>query len=88
AGWASSGQYAYKDQKFIPYAGLVYDLNQTYSLYASYTSIFNFQDLRDRSGKWLDPVEGDAYETGIKGEFLDKRLNASLAVFKIVQDNL
>lgn len=88
AGWASSGEYEYKDQKFIPYAGLVYDLNQTYSLYASYTSIFNFQDLRDRNGSWLDPIEGDAYETGIKGEFLDNRLNASLAVFKIVQDNL
>ncbi|SDK77653.1 outer-membrane receptor for ferric coprogen and ferric-rhodotorulic acid [Pseudomonas delhiensis] len=88
AGWASSGEYDYSDHKFIPYAGLVYDLNQTYSLYASYTSIFNFQDYRDRNGAWLDPVTGDAYEAGIKGEFLDGRLNASLAAFRIVQDNL
>ncbi|WP_069864989.1 ferric-rhodotorulic acid/ferric-coprogen receptor FhuE [Pseudomonas citronellolis] len=88
AGWASSGEYDYSDHKFIPYAGLVYDLNQNYSLYASYTSIFNFQDYRDRNGAWLDPVTGDAYEAGIKGEFLDGRLNASLAAFRIVQDNL
>jgi len=88
AGWASSGAYEYQDHKFIPYAGLVYNLNQTYSVYASYTSIFNFQDYRDRNGGWLEPVTGDAYETGIKGEFLDGRLNASLAAFKIVQDKL
>ncbi|WP_225580223.1 ferric-rhodotorulic acid/ferric-coprogen receptor FhuE [Pseudomonas sp. PDM16] len=88
AGWASSGEYDYSDQKFIPYAGLVYDLSQNYSVYASYTSIFNFQDLRDRNGSWLDPIEGDAYEVGIKGEFFDGGLNASLAAFKIIQDNL
>nr|WP_145003785.1 ferric-rhodotorulic acid/ferric-coprogen receptor FhuE [Pseudomonas psychrotolerans] len=88
AGWASSGAFEYQDHKFIPYAGLVYNINQTYSVYASYTSIFNFQDYRDRNGGWLEPVTGDAYETGIKGEFFDGRLNASLAAFKIVQDKL
>jgi outer membrane receptor for ferric coprogen and ferric-rhodotorulic acid len=88
AGWASSGQYQYSDGKFVPYAGVVYDLNPTYSVYASYTSIFNYQDLRDRSGNWLAPVTGKAYETGIKGEYLDGRVNASLALFRIEQDNL
>lgn len=88
AGWASSGAYDYSAHKLVPYAGLVYDLNATYSLYASYTGIFNFQDLRDRNGAWLDPVTGKAYESGIKGAFLDGRLNASLALFHIAQDNL
>ncbi|GAB7562541.1 TonB-dependent alcaligin siderophore receptor FauA [Methylobacillus methanolivorans] len=88
AGWASSGQYSYKDHKFIPYAGLVYDLNQNYSIYASYTSIFNFQDYRDRSGAWLAPIIGKAYETGLKSELLGGRLNGSVSLFKIEQDNL
>ena len=88
AGWASSAQYDYRGHKFVPYAGLVFDLTPAYSVYASYTSIFNFQDERDRNGNWLEPVTGKAYETGIKGEFLDNRLNASLALFRIEQDNL
>ncbi len=88
AGWASSAQYEYRDHKFVPYAGVVFDLTPTYSLYASYTDIFNFQDERDRNGNWLAPVTGKAYEAGIKGEFLENKLNASLAVFRIEQDNL
>lgn len=88
SGYAGSGEYDYDDHKFIPYAGLVYDLSANYSVYASYTSIFNFQDYRDRNGAWLDPVTGDAYEVGLKGEFFDGRLNASVAAFRIEQDKL
>ena len=36
----------------------------------------------------LDPIEGKNYEAGIKGEFLDGRVNGSLAVFQVRQDNL
>ncbi len=71
-----------------PYLGVVFDLNDRYSVYASYTDIFTPQNYRDRNGGLLGPVEGDAYEAGIKGEFLDRQLNATLAVFRIRQDNL
>ncbi|GIZ12539.1 TonB-dependent siderophore receptor [Pseudomonas sp. NCCP-436] len=71
----------------IPYAGLIYDLNRNFSLYASYTSIFKPQTLRDRQGSTLAPLEGDSYETGVKGEFFGGRLNTSLAYFEIHQDN-
>ena len=75
---------------FLPYAGVVYDLNETWALYASYTKIFNPQayGVKDKNGKPLDPQEGTGYETGLKGTFLDDRLNASLALFRIEQDNL
>ena len=33
-------------------------------------------------------LEGKAYEAGVKGEFLEGRLNASAAVFQVNQDNL
>ncbi|HEP9229767.1 TonB-dependent siderophore receptor [Pseudomonas aeruginosa] len=75
---------------FLPYAGLVYDLNDTWSAYASYTKIFNPQayGIKGLDGKPLDPQEGTGYEVGIKAAPLDGRLNASLALFRIEQDNL
>lgn len=76
------------DNEITPYAGLVFDLTDTYSLYASHTSIFEPQNLKDLAGNMLDPVEGKASEAGIKGEFFDRRVNASLAVFHLKQDNL
>lgn len=75
---------------FLPYTGLVYDLNDTWSLYGSYTKIFNPQayGMKDINGKPLEPQEGVGYELGIKGSFNDDRLNASLALFRLEQDNL
>lgn len=71
-----------------PYAGVVYDLDDTYSLYTSYTRIYQPQMARDAERKLLDPVQGNSYEAGLKAEYLDGRLNASFAVFRIEQDNL
>jgi len=70
-----------------PYLGLVYDLNDTYSVYTSYTSIFKPQSRRDESGNTLDPLEGTNIELGLKGAFFGNRLNASAAVFQLEQDN-
>ncbi|MCW2271922.1 Ferric-pseudobactin receptor precursor [compost metagenome] len=71
-----------------PYAGVVYDLNDIHSVYASYTSIYKPQSVRDASGATLDPREGDNYEIGLKSEFFGGRLNTSLAAYEIKQDNL
>jgi outer membrane receptor for ferric coprogen and ferric-rhodotorulic acid len=76
------------DKEVTPYAGLVYDLNDTYSAYASYTDIFQPQSQKDFAGGTLDPVVGKSYEAGVKGEHFGGRLNTSLAVFRIKQDNL
>nr|WP_313295367.1 TonB-dependent siderophore receptor [Pseudomonas sp.] len=70
-----------------PYLGAVYDLNDTYSLYASYTDIFNPQTNETASGTRVEPIRGQSYETGIKGEWLDGRLNASAAYFRTKQEN-
>ena len=74
--------------KVIPYAGLVYDVAEHYSLFASYTSIFKPQNSRDINGHYLDPIDGRSFEAGIKGEHLDKRLNTSLTVFETRQNNV
>jgi len=71
-----------------PYLGLVYDLADNWSAYASYTTIFNPQDRMDVNGSYLDPEEGENYELGIKSEFWDQRLTAAFSVFEVHQDNL
>ncbi|CAB3679945.1 TonB-dependent siderophore receptor [Achromobacter piechaudii] len=71
-----------------PYAGVVYDLNEQHSVYASYTSIFRPQGSRDRNGNVLDPRTGDNYEIGLKSEFFGGRLNSAVALYQIRQDNL
>ena len=70
-----------------PYAGILYDLSEQLTAYASYTSIFNPQTNRDRSGDYLDPLEGNSYEAGVKAGLMDGRLSATAAVFRTEQDN-
>ncbi|MHC8287877.1 TonB-dependent siderophore receptor [Pseudomonas sp. XS1P51] len=79
----------YKEHGVVtPYAGVVYDLNDTYSVYASYTKIYQPQIYKDAQGSTLAPVEGDAYETGLKAAYFEGKLNASLAFFRIEQENV
>lgn len=75
--------------RFVPYVGVVYDLNDTYSVYASYTDIFMPQENynRDRQNQLLEPDEGQNYELGMKADFFDGRLNASAAYFEIHENN-
>jgi outer membrane receptor for ferric coprogen and ferric-rhodotorulic acid len=70
-----------------PYVGLVYDLNKQFSVYGSYTEIFNPQSSLDINNKPLDPVEGKTLELGVKGELLDGKLNVSGAIYKNKQEN-
>ncbi|MGF6348036.1 ferric-rhodotorulic acid/ferric-coprogen receptor FhuE [Variovorax sp. W2I14] len=77
-----------KHEVFTPYAGLVYDLGQNYSVYGSYTDIFQPQNYRDATGSYLDPVTGKSYEIGLKGEHLNGKLNTSIAVFRAEQENV
>ena len=76
------------NNKVTPYAGLIYDFLEDYSWYASYTGIFKPEDKQNADGQYLDPREGKSYETGLKGEFFDKQLNASMSVFLTKQDNV
>ncbi len=71
-----------------PYAGIVYDLDDTWSVYTSYTQIYRPQSSKDADRKLLDPIEGATYEAGLKAAFYDGRLNASFAAFRIEQDNV
>ena len=75
------------DGKFTPFGGLVWDLNRQFSVYASYADTFVPQTQLDRSGKVLDPREGWQVEAGVKGEFFDGALQASLGLFRLRDTN-
>lgn len=76
------------NNEFVPYAGMLLDLNNVYTLYASYTEIFKPQNYRDEEGKILPPITGKSYELGIKASWFDNRLNAAASLFQTRQDNL
>lgn len=67
----------------VPYAGVVYDLSRSASIYASTAEIYQSQAGKFAAplpGTPLDPVRGRTYELGIKGEWL-QGLTASAALF-------
>lgn len=72
---------------FTPYAGLVLDFSKTISAYVSYASVFEPQTQRTVDGDVIAPLEGNTYEAGLKADFLDGKLSASAAVFRMKQDN-
>ena len=80
--------YSMEQNHTTPYAGLVYDIDDNWSTYASYTSIFQPQNKRDSSAKYLSPITGNNYELGLKSDWMNSRLTTTLAVFRIEQDNV
>lgn len=70
-----------------PYIGVVYDLNEHLSAYASHTGIFNPQNYKDRYGDPLSPVKGISNELGLKGEWPEQGIYGSFAFFEVKQDN-
>ncbi|MEX5342531.1 TonB-dependent siderophore receptor [Pseudomonas sp. I2] len=77
-----------QNDQWTPYAGVLYDLTEAYTVYASYTDIFNPQTVRDVNRKYLEPIVGKVYEVGLKGSLLEERLNLSTAVYRSKQDNV
>ncbi len=69
-----------------PFAGLLYDLNDNLTAYASYTDIFTPQgSYKTIDGSTLKPLIGQSYELGIKGEWYDGRLNTTFNLFRTIQ---
>lgn len=76
------------DNEITPYAGLVYDLNEDFSIYTSYTDAFRPQRVYDANDNLLDAVTGQSYEIGLKAELLEGALNFSSALFRIIENGV
>lgn len=89
ASWEGT-DYADSSSELTPYAGLVWDFSRLVSAYASYSEIFEPQDLSilDAGGNVLSPIVGENLEVGLKLEAMDGRLDAALALFRLDQTNL
>jgi outer-membrane receptor for ferric coprogen and ferric-rhodotorulic acid len=77
-------EYEYKFH-VTPYLGTLFNLNETWSVYASYADIFLTNGGFVRSDQsQLSPSRGINIEAGIKGAWRDGTLNGSAALYKIV----
>ena len=76
------------DSAFSPHVGLVYQPIEPISLYASYSRSFVPNNATTASGVSLEPSRGTQYEVGIKSEFFDRRLSATLAAYDITKTNI
>ncbi|MDP1316798.1 TonB-dependent siderophore receptor [Acinetobacter lwoffii] len=77
----------YDEDKVLPYAGLTYNFSPEYTGYLSYTSIFRPQTTKADEVSINKPIEGESYEVGVKGSWLDDKLTATMAVFRTEQSN-
>lgn len=72
-------------RQFTPLVGAIFELTNNSSLYASYAETFVGQTQTPVNlNEPLPPRTGSQMELGIKSEFLDKRVNTSLAVFQVI----
>ena len=80
----------YQDKnKSTPYVGITYDLGPHYTLYASYADIyFTSNGEQTKQHKQLAPADGVNIEGGVKAEWFDNSLNATLSVFKVDQSGI
>ncbi|MBD2468781.1 TonB-dependent siderophore receptor [Nostoc sp. FACHB-145] len=77
------------DSEFSPRLGIVYQPTTTTSIYASWTNSFNPQIFgRTQNEEPFKPETAEQFEVGIKQDFFDNRLSATLAYFNITKNNV
>lgn len=77
------------ESDFSPRLGIVYQPSNSTSIYASWTNSFNPQIFfRSRTDEPFKPETSEQFEVGIKQEFFNKRLSATLAYFDITKKNV
>ncbi|MFP4136756.1 MAG: TonB-dependent siderophore receptor [Halomonas sp.] len=88
--YTDEGGYAFnqKDDKVSPRAGVLYKLTPNTSLYGSYSSSFEQEFNWDPSAEPFKPTEAEQWEAGIKQEFFDGDLLATLSAYTLTQENL
>ncbi len=90
----------FKNEAFIPRIGLTYELSKSLSAYATYLEGFQPQTntvtlspategfFWSASPGNFDPLESDLKEIGLKGEFMNGKVQGNFALFEITQKNV
>ncbi len=84
----SGGHFDQTEDNVSPYAGLTFDITDQLLAYASYSDIYQPQDQYDANHVYLAPSKGVNWEAGLKGEWLDRRLLTTVALFRAEQEGL
>lgn len=94
--WDENGQVAFsfprahqEDRNVLTkFAGLTYDLTPELTVYASYADVYLAQSEHFKiDGSSLKPIIGNNIEIGAKSSWLDGRLQTSLSLYNINQNN-
>ncbi|NPD16066.1 TonB-dependent siderophore receptor [Xinfangfangia sp. D13-10-4-6] len=81
--WTEALDYA-DNGVLTPFAAISHDLNGSWTAYASYAAIYQSQSRYlsgPEPGLPLDPITGETFKTGLKGELFDGAVNTSLAAY-------
>lgn len=73
--------------EFTPYGGLVFDVDSHHSLYASYSQVLVPQTDTNQNDQIIQPRKGEQYEAGIKGTYMDGKLNGHISGFRLTDKN-
>ncbi|MBU7586986.1 MAG: TonB-dependent siderophore receptor [Nostoc sp. TH1S01] len=77
------------DSRFSPRVGIVYQPSQSTSVYFNWTNAFVPQIFsRSRTNEQFKPQIGEQFEVGIKQDFFDSRVSATLALYQITRQNV
>jgi len=78
-----------RDSKFMPSVSIQYDLTSDLMVYASYSKGFKAGGYAYTArSNIFEPETVDAYEVGLKGSLLDRRLSFAADVFRMDYKNL
>ena len=100
-GYETPTELSFKNSALIPRIGLTYSVTSNINVYGTYLTGFQPQSntvtLMPSTGNFFwatqsaaqfNPLESDLKELGAKGEFINGRLQATVAVYEINQKNI
>lgn len=84
-----SFEFEQSDFNASPRLGIVYQPVDSTSLYASWTNSFNPEIFsRNATGEPFEPTTGEQFELGVKQEFFDGQVSATLALYDLTRKNV
>lgn len=90
-GGTTTSRSSYRDSDVTFRTGVIYKPRPDISTYVSWSQSFEPQDAASQDangGGPFAPVTGNQFETGVKTQLLDGRLQANLAAYRIVRRNI
>ncbi|MFA5984063.1 MAG: TonB-dependent receptor [Methylococcaceae bacterium] len=88
AGAAEAALPSRKDQGFSPRVGILYQPWTWFSVYGNWTTSFGANNGITATGATINPEIGEQFEAGLKSEFFEHRLSATLAYYHLTKQNV